>query len=119
MQNEQTYDSNNWCKGTMKNCWFQEISLIIVGVVAAGGVICDRVKEEGVEGVVNGFWDFLDEPSGKAERSTALEMTKGISPCAALSRDDKQKRGVQSFESTKENGENYFFYDFSGERCCS
>ena len=101
-----TYDSNSWCKGTGILGWFQEISQILVGVVATGGVICDRVKEEGLEGVVNGFWDFLDEPSGKAERSTALEMTKGISPCAALSRDDKQKRGVQSFESTKENGEN-------------
>ena len=83
-----------WCKGTGILGWFQEISQILVGVVATRGVICDRVKEEGLEGVVNGFWDFLDEPSGKAERSTALEMTKGISPCAALSRDDKQKRGV-------------------------
>ena len=59
--------------------WFQEIDQILVEVVATGGVICDRVKEEGLEGVVNGFWDFLDEPSGKAERSTALEMTKGRS----------------------------------------
>ena len=74
---------------------------------------CDRgsdLRQSGGRGV---------RGCGKAERSTALEMTKGISPCAALSRDDKQKRGVQSFESTKENGENYFFYDFSGERCCS
>ena len=53
MRKLKTYDSNNWCKGTGILGWFQELCLILVGVVATREVICDKIRGRWLEYVVN------------------------------------------------------------------
>ena len=47
LSNEKAIISYFWCKDTVILGWFQEISQILVGVVATVVVICDRIGGDG------------------------------------------------------------------------
>ena len=76
-------------KGTVILGWFQEISQILVGVVATGGVICDRVGEGGfcrfreeesptIQGWsrILSFWCFTSSPLTPLQCSNAIWVSR-------------------------------------------